>query len=523
MTADDFFEPAPRERCVPDRFAVGVRRTLKVDDGYLVAYSGPFDGEAFWEDDDGVERRFITRARLAGFAARAFGDDPRARDRPGAARPRRRHRARSQGPRRLRPALDRDLAARAFERHVRRWWTARHVRRALHRSRRRDRQSREPALFRARPREDRLALGGTERRHLRWRRLRRGSPRARGERGRTRSFPRGMVVRGDRDRAADGPGCPRGRPGGDEYPREGARYLLACASPHGTHDKARSPRSARSDLRRPRRQLRRLLRERDRHGCVPLRRAWREEPSAPRAEHARVARLRRRPEARAALRLPREGRVRSEPRPLLQPEQAARRPVRALDRRQDRLQGARLRVRRQRRGRYARRREGDPEVGRDRPRVRLGRRRASARAVGRHRALRSPREGPHQAAPRASREPARHVSRPRERADARALQEARRDLDRALADPRIDERALRRRARPHELLGILDARVLRPRPALRVGARRAGERVQGDGGSVSTRPGSRSSSTSSTTTPARAIKPARPCRCAGSTTRRITA
>lgn len=73
MTTSDLFESAPHEECVPDEYAVGRRRAFKVDDGYIVAYSGPFNGSAFWEDETGTERRFITRARLAGFVRAPSG------------------------------------------------------------------------------------------------------------------------------------------------------------------------------------------------------------------------------------------------------------------------------------------------------------------------------------------------------------------------------------------------------------------------------------------------------------------
>lgn len=73
MTFDDVFERAPQQDCVPDKYAMGTRRVLEVDDGYLVSYAGPFDGETFWQDESGNERRFITRARLAGFARAPSG------------------------------------------------------------------------------------------------------------------------------------------------------------------------------------------------------------------------------------------------------------------------------------------------------------------------------------------------------------------------------------------------------------------------------------------------------------------
>ena len=119
--------------------------------------------------------------------------------------------------------------------------------------------------------------------------------------------------------------------------------------------------------------------------------------------------------ARAALRLPRPRALRAARGPPLQPGQAADRPVREGDRRRRRLGARRERAalrpdrRRGRRPRARRRgrRRGDPEVGRDRRRVRLGGRPPAAGPVRRHGHLRDPRQGLHDAPPRRPRGPAR--------------------------------------------------------------------------------------------------------------------
>jgi hypothetical protein len=67
------FDAMPAEECVPPKYQVGQRRVLRVDDGVIVAYAGVFDGEVFWEDPDGVERSYISTARLVGFARAPSG------------------------------------------------------------------------------------------------------------------------------------------------------------------------------------------------------------------------------------------------------------------------------------------------------------------------------------------------------------------------------------------------------------------------------------------------------------------
>jgi hypothetical protein len=62
------FDPVPWDESVPDRFATGTRRVQRVDDGWLVAYAGPFFGELWWIDENGRERRPLSVARIVGFA-----------------------------------------------------------------------------------------------------------------------------------------------------------------------------------------------------------------------------------------------------------------------------------------------------------------------------------------------------------------------------------------------------------------------------------------------------------------------
>ena len=124
-----------------------------------------------------------------------------------------------------------------------------------------------------------------------------------------------------------------------------------------------------------------------------------------------------------------------------------------------------------------------PRSRRDRRRVRLGGRRAARPALGGDGDLRAPREGLHEAAARGARGPPRHVC--GARLGRRDLLPARPRGDRGRAAPRPPHRrrALPRRARPHELLGLLDDRVPRAARGIRRHrhARRAGAGVQGHG------------------------------------------
>lgn len=67
------FDTMPEEECVPPKYQVGQRRVLRVDDGVIVAYSGAFDGDVFWEDPSGSERIRISSARIVGFARAPSG------------------------------------------------------------------------------------------------------------------------------------------------------------------------------------------------------------------------------------------------------------------------------------------------------------------------------------------------------------------------------------------------------------------------------------------------------------------
>ena len=107
------------------------------------------------------------------------------------------------------------------------------------------------------------------------------------------------------------------------------------------------------------------------------------------------------------------------------------------------------RPRARRRGRRGR----DPEVGRDRRRVRLGGRPAAAGPVRGHGHLRDPRQGLHDAPPGRARGPARHLRRARVRGGDRLPDRARRHRRRAAADPPHLRRVVPRRARPPNYWG----------------------------------------------------------------------
>ena len=159
------------------------------------------------------------------------------------------------------------------------------------------------------------------------------------------------------------------------------------------------------------------------------------------AHGAQLALLPPRRRARAALRLPRPRSVRAARGPPLQPGQAADRSVREGDRGRRRLGPRRERAavrphrRRGRRPRARRRgrRRRDAQVGGDRRRVHLGGRPPAAGPVRRHRDLRDPRQGLHDAPPRRPRGPARHVRGARLRAGDRLPAPPRRHRGRAAA------------------------------------------------------------------------------------------
>ena len=101
--------------------------------------------------------------------------------------------------------------------------------------------------------------------------------------------------------------------------------------------------------------------------------------------------------------------------------------------------------------------------------LRLGRRRVApaARALARDGHLRGARQGLHQAPPGGARGPARHVRGARVRGVDRAHEVARRDHRRAPAGAPHRRRAVPRRARPDELLGLQLDRLPRPARPLR--------------------------------------------------------
>ncbi len=248
---------------------------------------------------------------------------------------------------------------------------------------------------------------------------------------------------------------------------------------------------ARRDVGRQRHELLAVLRARRARRAVPVRRRRRGGADrADRAHRPHLARLPARHRAGPALRLPRPRPLRPRERPSLQPREAAARPVREVDRRPralgrreraalraDRRGGRRPRARR--RGRRRRR----PEVGGGRPALRLGGRPPAEHAAARDRHLRDARARLHPPAPRGPRGPARDLRRPRLRARAQLPARSRRDRGRAAARAPHRRRVVPVRARPVQLLGLLDDRLLRPALGLRGHrpARPGGARVQGHG------------------------------------------
>lgn len=70
---DASFEPLPWNECVPREYMTGARHVARVDDGWLVAYSGVFGNAVFWASDDGKERSSLSTARILGFARAPSG------------------------------------------------------------------------------------------------------------------------------------------------------------------------------------------------------------------------------------------------------------------------------------------------------------------------------------------------------------------------------------------------------------------------------------------------------------------
>jgi hypothetical protein len=67
------FEPLPWDECIPVDYFAGGRRVLRVDDGWLVAYTSPLQGELSWVDDNGTHKRTLSSARVVGFARAPSG------------------------------------------------------------------------------------------------------------------------------------------------------------------------------------------------------------------------------------------------------------------------------------------------------------------------------------------------------------------------------------------------------------------------------------------------------------------
>lgn len=67
QTVETAFDDVPWDECVPPEYLVGMRRAIRVDDGWLLAYSGYGEGEFVWTSEDGRERKTISGARVVGF------------------------------------------------------------------------------------------------------------------------------------------------------------------------------------------------------------------------------------------------------------------------------------------------------------------------------------------------------------------------------------------------------------------------------------------------------------------------
>ena len=215
---------------------------------------------------------------------------------------------------------------------------------------------------------------------------------------------------------------------------------------------------------------------------LPVRRRRPRDPAGAAGAHAGgVARDGAGGGCRAAVRAAGRRAVRAGPRAAVQPAPAAAGPVRARRHRQVRPERPGLRPAGA--GLGLRLRAVRAEGGRGRRRVRLGRRRATAHAVGGQRGLRGARARAHHAPPRGPRAAARHLRRagaPGGRGRAGA---AGRDRGRAAAGAAVRHRADRVPARAGQLLGLQHARVLRAarRVLVRGRHRRAGRGVQAPG------------------------------------------
>ena len=230
------------------------------------------------------------------------------------------------------------------------------------------------------------------------------------------------------------------------------------------------------------------------------------------------------------LRLPRARALSAGGRPSLQPQQDAARPLRPRARLRARVEPGLVRLQ-----------DGSDGRRHDLRRARFGAVHAQMR--GRRPELRLAAASPpgfrvpwddtityethvkrlHQARPEGARGAARHLRRARAEGGGRLHQGARRHLGGAAADPHVSSRTISSSTEgAGELLGLQHDRLLRADAALR--RRRARTRCASSRrwSPASTRPGSRSFSTWSTTTPPRATSSARRCRSRASTTPRTT-
>jgi hypothetical protein len=73
QTIDSAFDDVPWDECVPPQYLVGMRRAVRVDDGWFLAYSGYGEGELVWTSEDGKERKNLSGARVIGFSRTSTG------------------------------------------------------------------------------------------------------------------------------------------------------------------------------------------------------------------------------------------------------------------------------------------------------------------------------------------------------------------------------------------------------------------------------------------------------------------
>ena len=261
------------------------------------------------------------------------------------------------------------------------------------------------------------------------------------------------------------------------------------AEHHDHHHRRRPPLAPGRALGRPGRQHRRVLRQRERHGAVPVRRgrpagALAHAAAGPHAE--RLARLPARGLARHGLRPACAGPVAAGAGTPFQPEQGPAGPVRAGDRRPVRM--ARRALRRgpalpaaHGHGRQRRPCAESPRGGGRR--LRLGRRRPPLHAPGRHRALRAARQGLHPAPSRCARGLAGHVRGAGQRCGHCPPAAPGHHRGEPAAGAAAHQRAAPARDESQQLLGLQHDRLLLPGPAAGLGRRRplAARRVPRDG------------------------------------------